>query len=507
MEFIVAEKSVFTEWASYLCERLEESEKELTIEGDRVSRPKIQDIPRYMAEKVEFQRYYKPQIISLNELHVTTPQGKLYKEAWAAMYLKGTNQKVEDLYMAICDENASDGMDIKPMWRNLHSEVFRRYLNADNLIMDGCCVLQLLKKSDSSVDPEQELKISIDKLVRVHQDLLIMSNQIPFQLLRLLCQDEAMLQQCLHNFLQVHGILIDSVPKLPRKKKENQEVKVAVEGDDEEEDQEEEDPIHLLDYLRRALLMRDQHTFYKDINKKMKRGSLHLRKYRIGTIRELKAAGIRLRKYCGINSFFPDFIDGVLKLPELIVDGSTAHIFLNLVAYEMCPDFCNSFEISSFLVFMSSLIDQPEDVKELRMAGIIINELSNDKEVADLFNKMDTILVPETPLFAYIRDQIHSHFESKRGKIRMLAWMGEAYNTFFRSPWTIIALLAAILGLVLTFIQTWFAIHPKADYWLIFTGEKESLSVGRDGSRKVKWGCAVDWIAKICAILAGGNGF
>ncbi|MED6184396.1 hypothetical protein PIB30_047085 [Stylosanthes scabra] len=454
MESIEPEKYVISERASYLCEILEVSEKELITQGNRVSRPKIQRIPEYMAEKVEFQRYYKPQIISLGLFHRRTRQGYLYKKAWAAMYLKDTNQKVEDLYTEIFyHDEEINLLKLKPVWRNLEDY----FVDKNDIIVDGCCVLQLLKKSDSSVDDlEQELKISIDKLVRVHQDLLIMDNQIPFELLRLLCQDEAMLEQCLHNFLQVHGILIELAPKLPRKKMENQEVKVAV-------DEEEEDPVHLLDYLRRALLMRDKHTFYKDINKKkIKRGSLHLRKYRIGTIKELKAAGIQLRKYQASNSIFPNFTNGVLELPELVVDGSTIYIFLNLVAYEMCPDFHNGFEVSSFLVFMSSLIDKPEDVKELRKAGIIINELANDKEVADLFNKMDTILVPETPLFAYIRDQIHSHFESKRSKIRMLAWMGEAYSTFFRSPWTIIALLAATLGLVLTFIQTWFAIHPKA---------------------------------------------
>ncbi|MED6131411.1 hypothetical protein PIB30_009632 [Stylosanthes scabra] len=265
-------------------------------------------------------------------------------------------------------------------------------------VLDGCCVLELLEKSDNSVDPEKELQISIDKLVRVHQDLLILDNQIPFQLLKLLCQDEARLEKCLHNFLQVHGI--QTTPKLLREKTVNDTVNITLEEDHEEEEQE---PLHLPDYLRRALLIRDQATFYKDINIKRRR-SLHLRKYRIGTIRELKAAGIRVAKYSGINSIFPNFIDGVLVLPELIVDGSAAHIFLNLVAYEMCPDFRNSFEISSFLVFMSSLIDQPEDVKELRMAGIIINELANEKQVADLFNKMDTILVPETSLFAHIRD-------------------------------------------------------------------------------------------------------
>ncbi|QHN75641.1 UPF0481 protein [Arachis hypogaea] len=449
-----ADDSVFTEWASDLCERIEESEKQLTRAGNRVSRPKIQRVPKYMAEKPEFDRYYKPQMFSLGVFNPKTTQGEQYKEAWAAMYLKDTNLNVKDLFREICDDNRMKRWLLKPMWQKLYDAPT---IYADHIIVEACCVLHLLEKSESSVDPEQELKISIDKLVRVHQDLLILDNQFPFQSLRLLCQDEARLEKCLSNFLQVHGIQVETAPKLPRKKRENEEVKVAVDGDDDE------DPVHLLDYLRRALLTRDQHTFYTDINhKKIKRRSLHLRKYRIGTIRELNAAGIRVRKNSHNNSVYPSFKDGMLQLPELIVDGSTAHIFFNLVAYEMCPDFCNNFEISSFLVFMSSLIDQPEDVKKLRMGGIIINELASDKEVADLFNKMDSILVPETLLFAHIRDQIHSHFESKQGRIRMLSWMGEAYCTFFRSPWTIIALLAATLGLLLTFIQTWFAIHPKA---------------------------------------------
>ncbi|XLU29161.1 hypothetical protein S245_065227 [Arachis hypogaea] len=449
MESTEDKQSLYTEWANDRYEELEECEKQLTGEGNKVSRPKIQGIPAYMAEKVEFHRYYRPQIISLGEFH-RTEQGELYKNAWAAMYLKRTNLKLED----ICRElHVEDTWSPKPMWEKLYD---RHRLHAASLIVDGCCVLELLEKSDLSVDPEQELKISMDKLVRLHQDLLILDNQLPFQLLRLLCEDQERLQKCLFNFLQVHGIQVETAPKLPRKKRENEEVKVAVDGDDDE------DPVHLLDYLRKALLMRDQHTFYKAFNFIfMKRGSLHLRKYRIGTIRELKAAGIRVTKDSH-NSLYPSFNDGMLQLPKLIVDGSTPYIFFNLVAFEMSPDFRNNFEVSSFLVFMSSLIDQPEDVKELRMAGIIINELANDKEVADLFNKMDSILVPETPLFAHIRDQIHSHFESKRGRIRMLSWMGEASNTFFRSPWTIIALLAATLGLVLTFIQTWFAIHPKA---------------------------------------------
>ncbi|MED6131412.1 hypothetical protein PIB30_009633 [Stylosanthes scabra] len=197
----------------------------------------------------------------------------------------------------------------------------------------------------------------------------------------------------------------------------------------------------------------------------------HLRKYRIGTIRELKAVGIRVRTHSNINSFYPTFNHGILHLPQLTNDGSTAHMFLNLIAHEMCPDFHNYFEISSFLVFMSSLIDQPEDVTELRLAGIVTNELANDKQVADLFNKMDGFLVPETPLFAQVSKEIHLYFKSKRGKIKILSWIGEAYNTFLRLPWTIVALLAAALDLVLTFIRTWFVIiiniHEDMVYYML----------------------------------------
>ncbi|QHO51787.1 DUF247 domain protein [Arachis hypogaea] len=97
------------------------------------SSPKIHRIPQYMAERVEFRKYYEAQIISIGPIHlakIDTLQGKPYKDAWTAM----------------------------------------------------------------------------DKLVRVHQDLLILNNQIPFPWLRVLCNDDQRLEKCLHNFLHVHGI-------------------------------------------------------------------------------------------------------------------------------------------------------------------------------------------------------------------------------------------------------------------------------------------------------------
>ena len=59
-------------------------------------------------------------------------------------------------------------------------------------------------------------------------------------------------------------------------------------------------------------------------------------------IRELKAAGIHFQpsgtSFLTDISFKCHFFYGYLKLPFLFIDDSTKPMFLNLVAYEMCPD-------------------------------------------------------------------------------------------------------------------------------------------------------------------------
>ncbi|KAK7287149.1 hypothetical protein RIF29_00225 [Crotalaria pallida] len=423
------------------------------------NRPKIQRVPPYL-EGMGFEKYFTPKLISFglfHHRHSYTMVGERYKFMWTAMYLKDTNQSHRNLY----DKINSHYPELKDSFRIDDNTSYHRLNIVSICMLDGCSILQVLDKSDNSADPEQELKVSVDQLVRVHQDMLLLGNQIPFQVLKIICSDETKLDKCLKNFLKVHGVdtmtgkrqdLISNISTGGQVSKDH----VIVQAEEEKGD-----PAHLLDYLHRAMLTKESDGGDGDGENKLKQRSLHLRKYRIGSIRELKDAGIGVEKHPNNTSFHPRFIDGKLRLPELTVDGSTALILLNLAAYEMCPDFSNDFQISSYVVFLSSLIDQPEDVKELRFAGILINELSSDKEVADLFNRMDTLLVPETARYAHIRDKIRDHFESNRAQIKMLGWKGEAYNTFFRSPWTIIGLLAATLALILTFIQTWFTVHPK----------------------------------------------
>ncbi|XP_024627693.1 UPF0481 protein At3g47200 [Medicago truncatula] len=135
----------------------------------------------------------------------------------------------------------------------------------------------------------------------------------------------------------------------------------------------------------------------------------------------------------------------------------------------MCPDVRYNYECCSFFTFMDSLVDNAEDVKELRLAGVFQNLLGSDEELAKLFNDLGddlptkmycnnsyTNAVAYSRKYLLIKIQIEKHYTNK-----WKTWLAQAYNTHFNTPWAMIAFLAAMLALVLTFIQTWCAIYPK----------------------------------------------
>ena len=176
-------------------------------------------------------------------------------------------------------------------------------------------------------------------------------------------------------------------------------------------------------------------------------------------IKELKAAGIKLKSSKTRRpkdiSFSLGWFYSTLKLPEIVVDDTTAATVLNLIAYEICPDFHNDYGICSYVSFLDSLIDHPDDVKALRSKRILLNSLGSDEEVANLFNTLSTDLVPDMGKYASLRNQIEMHYNDK-----CRTWFALGCNTYFSTPWAIIAFHAAVVGLFLTFVQTWYAIHP-----------------------------------------------
>ncbi|XP_062114762.1 uncharacterized protein LOC133825885 [Humulus lupulus] len=192
------------------------------------------------------------------------------------------------------------------------------------------------------------------------------------------------------------------------------------------------------------------------------------------SVEELKSVGIDFEPSRGGYISFRNrclSMKGHLKLPSIIVDDRTECKMMNLVAYEMCLPTSTSYfhggkyyasgeqptqyPVTSYVKFMDVLVDRGKDVKELRASRVLRNRLSSDVHAAKLFNKMGwKCFDPASDLYANVRKEMEDHCKNN-----WAMWIAQVRDKHFSSPWTIVALLAAVLILLLTATQTWYAIR------------------------------------------------
>lgn len=144
-----------------------------------------------------------------------------------------------------------------------------------------------------------------------------------------------------------------------------------------------------------------------------------------------------------------------LILPPLTIEESFKSVLLNLIAYETCCDASGELWVTSYACFLDSLIQDVEDVKVLQSEGVL-NIFVREQEVADLFNQMSRNLVPNPYAYSDVKRRIELDRKSIIKK-----WVAEWMNTYFSSPWSFIALVAATFTIILTVIQSYFAMFPQ----------------------------------------------
>ncbi|PIN14762.1 hypothetical protein CDL12_12606 [Handroanthus impetiginosus] len=173
------------------------------------------------------------------------------------------------------------------------------------------------------------------------------------------------------------------------------------------------------------------------------------------SVTDLKAAGIHFIPNQTLSLkdvvFEPYCIFGKLQLPFWCVSTHTKVFFMNMIAYEFrpdkfrpdnlnakfSPDYLNASIVTAYINLMKSLIVRPEDAKELREKKIL------------LYQDINTFGVDNSSIFYEVSHKIQAHCNGKAKR-----WIPELINTYFRSPWSFIALLATTYLLVLTTLQT-----------------------------------------------------
>ncbi|GLJ35033.1 hypothetical protein SUGI_0705050 [Cryptomeria japonica] len=179
---------------------------------------------------------------------------------------------------------------------------------------------------------------------------------------------------------------------------------------------------------------------------------------------KLKKAGVvfQAMENSGIPDIHFDKQTGKLFLPQIDVGVWTEAIFRNLLAYEACYKTGSSelLETSSdedqklvtrFVLFMSQLVETEKDADVLREEKIIQNNLGDSKEVARMWNDMNSSRwIPKCNQFDEITRELNGYIGQQ-----WVVWFAELWERYCSKPWLVFAVIVAVIVFAETLVSLW----------------------------------------------------
>ncbi|XP_057742976.1 UPF0481 protein At3g47200-like isoform X2 [Arachis stenosperma] len=173
-------------------------------------KPRIQRIPRFLWRRnPKFVDYYcsPPQMISFGPIHhqlevTNLKRGHQLKTSWANRYLEKMKMYGDENNNPIVSLYATVESNVGRMRKLFSQDVIRNYDDrklADMLFVDGCALLFFMGTVDEK-DPES-LNLKLNQLMYVWTDMILLENQLPMELLELLCGERGLLPNLFYNFL------------------------------------------------------------------------------------------------------------------------------------------------------------------------------------------------------------------------------------------------------------------------------------------------------------------
>ncbi|KAI6670701.1 hypothetical protein NL676_005586 [Syzygium grande] len=426
-----------TDWTVYINEKL----KQMPI--DEQQNWKKRCVYRLPACVTDLNRKaYQPQAVSFGPYHYG--QKHLYpmeehKQRALLHFLKRSGKPLEcflESLTAVAQELEESYDALGPEWKECSGEgAASRFLQL--MITDGCFMLEILKSATGTLndyashDPIFSKHGKLNIMPYIKRDMLMLENQLPMLVLDRLVtvesggeKDGEFVNKLILKFCSpcTH---IERVGKC----------------------------LHVLDVFRKSMLMEPKKA-QPELDKMGHDGGEEI----IRSATELEEAGIRFKKSETESLKDISFSSRVLRLPMIVVDDTTESMFLNLIAFERFQVGAGK-EVTSYIFFMDNIIDSERDVALLHAQGIIQNAIGSDKAVAKLFNSLskDVTLDPESSLNA-VHKKV-SRYCKKPWNVRR----ANLIHTYFRNPWAILSLIAAIFLFGLIIIQTVYTVISYKD--------------------------------------------
>ncbi|KAM1062125.1 hypothetical protein ACFX14_026393 [Malus domestica] len=317
---------------------------------------------------------------------------------------------------------------IEQKHRDCYGEKFDIYSGkfVEMMVLDGCFIIELLRRCDKLVpwDDDDPLEYTSWMLKVLQNDLFLLENQLPWKVLKCLFDltkvndDHSLLALALKFF---ESSVFNQTPQI----KEGVQTK------------------HLLDAVRESLI-----SLHKPQSTE--------RRYwePIPTVTELLQAGVKFKSKSKVwnNMLDITFKNGVMEIPPIDIESNAESHFRNLIAYEHCDPDIAIFNITSYAVILDNLIQSSEDAEFLIQKRIITTILSKE-DLACFFNGLYKDTIPSHFSYVELTEKVNAHYNH-----RWYRWRTILSRDYFSNPWSIMSFIAALVILVLTFLQTLYSL-------------------------------------------------
>ncbi|XP_019084758.1 PREDICTED: UPF0481 protein At3g47200-like [Camelina sativa] len=424
---------------------------------------------------------YAPKIVSIGPYHHSNDKKHLkmieeHKKLYLKMFVSKTKDNGVNLSHLV---DVVSGLEQKI--RDSYSEKleFSRQKLIKVMILDGCFILMLFLIVSEKIeytnykDPIFMLRWILPTL---RSDLLLLENQVPLFLLKVLLETSKLAPSTTLNML-AFTFFNYSIEKPDEFWKEHNDLRAK----------------HLLDLIRKTFIPvspppttprqccinilsgttgpgensrteTSQDTCLGKISCLKERTEAQTssppRRPFLGLIisaKKLRLRGIKFKKRENVKTPLDiSFKNGLVEIPLLVFDDFISSLLINCVAFEQFNMNCST-EITSYVTFMGCLINTEDDATFLVEKGIIENYFGTGEDVSLFFKNIGKD-ISFSIYDSFLRDVFEgvNEYTSKGCHVQ---WAGFKY-THFNTPWTFLSSCAALMLLLLTIFQAFFAAYP-----------------------------------------------
>ncbi|KAG6692933.1 hypothetical protein I3842_10G138800 [Carya illinoinensis] len=406
-----------------MIEALEALDHDLEI-GTCDTKRSIYSVPKTLGEINDW-KWFEPRVVSIGHYHYEQRTADKSEEE-LMQNIRPLEDEARDYYSEAIESQFEFESESES---ELGNDLFLKML-----ILDGCFILELFQilgksRQTKSVLCDHPLSSMAWAIPHLYGDLLLLGNQIPFFVLEKLLETTKR-----HDDQDPLSLVALRFFNKVMRRKEKELIKMSNDLND---------SLHLLDMVRKSFI----HDLYKQPFQPKSPETVPV----IYCVTKLIKAGIKIKPRKADSFLAVEFNNGVIEMPKITLDYFMQSFLVNCMAFEQFHNE-SSKHITVYAYFLDCIVTTAKDVDYLHERDIINSYVGKNSEVVQFINKLGMEIDVETDKF-----YLYNLFEkvNRRYKDKWKVY----WHWYFKMPWSFISALAAVVMLVLTFLQTSYTIY------------------------------------------------